>query len=354
MRRNHWAIIVVLAAGGVGYLKLSAFADGIPDEGALRYEGLLEEQGEAVSGDRLVGVSFWSDADDDSDGARQCSVAPRTIPVASGHFSIPLGTDCVDAVRANADLWVQVSVGGEPVGRSKLGAVPYAGEAGRAAGAAGALQDQLDTLAAHTVPVGGVLPYAGEAAPPGWLLCNGAEVSRDEHAALLAAIGTAHGAGDGATTFNLPDYRGRFLRGVDDRAGRDPDSELRVAAGDGGNGGDAVGSVQESAIQGHGHVGTGHTHGGTAASAGAHVHQIPRNTGPPGPRGQLIQMPDGDAGHQCTDVTRCPSAGAHAHQIQTDSASVTVGEPVALPEAALSISAEPRPPNAYVHWIIKV
>lgn len=54
------------------------------------------------------------------------------------------------------------------------------------------------------------------------LRCTGAAVSRTVYAALFAKIGTAWGAGDGATTFNIPDARGRFPRGFDDGAGRDP------------------------------------------------------------------------------------------------------------------------------------
>lgn len=58
-------------------------------------------------------------------------------------------------------------------------------------------------------PVGTVLPFAGSVAPNGYLLCDGSPVSRTTYANLLAAIGTAYGGGDGTTTFNLPDMRGR-------------------------------------------------------------------------------------------------------------------------------------------------
>lgn len=63
------------------------------------------------------------------------------------------------------------------------------------------------------VPPGTVVAYAGAVVPPGWLLADGAEVSRTTQAGLFEAIGTTYGAGNGTTTFNLPDYRGRTLAG---------------------------------------------------------------------------------------------------------------------------------------------
>lgn len=63
------------------------------------------------------------------------------------------------------------------------------------------------------VPAGAVMPFAMSSAPSGWLAANGAAVSRSTYSALFAAIGTAHGSGDGSTTFNLPDLRGIFVRG---------------------------------------------------------------------------------------------------------------------------------------------
>ena len=68
-------------------------------------------------------------------------------------------------------------------------------------------------------PTGVVLPFAGAAAPVGWLLCYGQTVSRATYAALFAAIGTTYGAGDGSTTFALPDLRGRIAGGKDDMGG---------------------------------------------------------------------------------------------------------------------------------------
>jgi microcystin-dependent protein len=69
-------------------------------------------------------------------------------------------------------------------------------------------------LAANaSIPAGAVMPFAMNTAPAGWLIANGDPVSRNEYAALFDAIGTTHGAGDGSTTFNLPDLRGIFVRG---------------------------------------------------------------------------------------------------------------------------------------------
>lgn len=88
-------------------------------------------------------------------------------------------------------------------------------------------------------PAGAVLFFAMASAPDGWLVCNGAEVSRSEYADLFAAIGILYGAGDGVTTFSLPDLRGEFVRGAD--GGRNVDT------------GRALGSAQGDSIKSHSH-----------------------------------------------------------------------------------------------------
>lgn len=64
------------------------------------------------------------------------------------------------------------------------------------------------------IPPGTIIHYAGRTVPSGWLICNGANVSRTDYAALFAAIGTIYGTGDGVTTFGLPNLNGRFLEGA--------------------------------------------------------------------------------------------------------------------------------------------
>lgn len=66
------------------------------------------------------------------------------------------------------------------------------------------------------VPTGAIMAFGVTSIPSGWLLCNGANVSRTTYAALFAAIGTRFGAGDGSTTFTLPNLDGRFLQGTTD------------------------------------------------------------------------------------------------------------------------------------------
>jgi len=154
-------------------------------------------------------------------------------------------------------------------------------------------------------PAGTVLASFATATPDGYLYCNGTNVSRTTYANLYAAIGDSCGEGDGSTTFTLPDLRGRFLRGQDDGASRDPDDTSRTAMATGGNTGDAVGSVQGHALQAH-------THSVSEVGGGTNVHP-----------------------------------GSPAEASSSDDENVTTGG------ASGSTSTETRPVNAYVRYYIK-
>jgi len=114
-------------------------------------------------------------------------------------------------------------------------------------------------LDGYVIPPGSYYGYAGlEASIPanGWLVCDGRAVSRTTYANLFTAIGTLYGSGDFSTTFNVPDLRGRFLRGVDATtfsgdAGRDPGEASRTPAGTGTA--SQPGSTQLDAIGSHSH-----------------------------------------------------------------------------------------------------
>ncbi|MDP9709848.1 UNVERIFIED_ORG: microcystin-dependent protein [Pseudomonas fluorescens] len=100
--------------------------------------------------------------------------------------------------------------------------------------------------------------------PEGWLRCNGAAVSRTTYARLFAMLGAHYGAGDGLTTFNLPDMRGLFPRGWDDGRGVDPSR--------------AFGTFQDMMIHSHAHTASAaavgdHLHAAWTDAQGNHVHR---------------------------------------------------------------------------------
>ena len=93
------------------------------------------------------------------------------------------------------------------------------------------------------------MPFAMNSAPTGWLSADGSAVSRTTYATLFSAIGTTYGAGDGSTTFGLPDLRGYFVRG----SGTNSDA---TASG-------AFGAKQADELKSH-----THTYGGLISAAG--------------------------------------------------------------------------------------
>lgn len=129
---------------------------------------------------------------------------------------------------------------------------------------------KLDTVTVtpFLMPTGAVTAFAGNVAPTGWLECDGTAVSRATFASLFGVLGVKHGQGDGVTTFNLPDLRGRFVRGWDHTAGHDPDAAARTAAAAGGNAGDNVGSLQGDKVIDHTHASPPASQFKTAVAAG--------------------------------------------------------------------------------------
>ncbi len=102
------------------------------------------------------------------------------------------------------------------------------------------------------VPSGAIMAWPSQQLPAGWLECDGQELSISNNPALYSVIGTAYGGNAAQDKFNLPDYRGYFLRGLDNGAGRDPDASARLDRGDGSSG-DVVGSVQAEGLKAHSH-----------------------------------------------------------------------------------------------------
>lgn len=187
-------------------------------------------------------------------------------------------------------------------------------------------------------PTGVVLSYAGTAAPAGFALCYGQALSRTTYATLFAVIGTTYGAGNGTTTFNLPDCRGRTEAGKDDMGGV---SANRLTNQSGGLNGDVLGAVggtethtlTEAQLAVHDH-GT-HTHGvGTLAigGSGAHSHSIPqKGSGPPGgaDRWQTFITQSNEGATNIVFGLIVPPAGtdgSHSHSISGATAAGAVGD----------------------------
>lgn len=156
------------------------------------------------------------------------------------------------ALTANQGRTLRLLVEAAQAAADAAGAAADAaqGDADSAGAAAAAAQADADTAQATAdaavaaadegAPPSTVAFVARNTAPAGWLKANGAAVSRTTYADLFAAIGTTFGAGNGTSTFNLPDLRGEFIRGWDDGRGIDT--------------GRVFGSAQSQALQSHAHT----------------------------------------------------------------------------------------------------
>ena len=128
-----------------------------------------------------------------------------------------------------------------------------------------ALTQIPNTMLDNVAPPGVVLPFAGASAPSGWLLCDGSAVSRTTYAALFTAISTAFGVGDGSTTFNVPDLRGRVAAGKDNMGGT---AASRLTTGGSGVDGATLGAS-----------GGAQTHTLTSAQIPSHTHSLAAGAG---------------------------------------------------------------------------
>lgn len=121
------------------------------------------------------------------------------------------------------------------------------------------------------VPIGAVTDFAGSAVPSFWLSCIGQAVSRTTYALLFSTIGTAYGSGNGVTTFNLPDLRGRVV------AGYDPSNSSGRLTGAYTNGVSASSIANTGGAEIHNLTSNqngSHTHPASASTNGAHTHLV--------------------------------------------------------------------------------
>lgn len=157
-------------------------------------------------------------------------------------------------------------------------------------------------------PVGAVIDYAGANAPATWMFAYGQAVSRTTYAALFAAIGTSYGNGNGSTTFNLPDLRGRVIAGKDDMGGANAGRLSFFGAS-----ARAIGGVFGAAS----HVLTeaqmpSHAHAGETQNSGSHSHSYP---GPATEDNHGGSRPVGKGGNGFLQTS---ASGIHRHFFTTD------------------------------------
>ena len=175
------------------------------------------------------------------------------------------------------------------------------------------------------VPTGAIMAWPTESIPSGWLKCQGQAVARSTYSDLFSALGVIYGAGDGSSTFNLPDYRGEFLRGRAEGSANDPDRGSRTNRGDG-NGGDNVGTKQDYAV-------LNHSHGNNSGGSQHHGYNNNSNN-----TGTFSKSGHGYSANQC-----------HSYEIVH---SMSYGTNYANVNGHVTNN-EVRPRNVYVHWIIK-
>lgn len=148
--------------------------------------------------------------------------APLAGPTFTGTVTLPTGTVSsamiADGAIVNADINASAAIDWTKLAISSS---VSATEIGYVDGVTSAIQTQLDAITSSisglsVIPVGSVTAYAGNTVPPtGWLLCDGSAVSRTTYSGLFAQVSTTYGSGDGSSTFNLPNLKGRVPVGKD-------------------------------------------------------------------------------------------------------------------------------------------
>ena len=175
------------------------------------------------------------------------------------------------------------------------------------------------------VPTGAIMAWPVESAPTGFILCHGQAISRSTYSDLYGLIGVMYGAGDGSANFNLPDYRGQFLRGRANGSANDPDRNGRTDRGDG-NSGDNVGTKQDYGLLEHSH--------GNNSNGGTSNHGFNTNNN----NTSVFSK----SGHSYGG-TQCSSQDIIKRSWGTNNANVN----------GHVTNNEVRPINIYVNWIIK-
>lgn len=200
-----------------------------------------------------------------------------------------------------------------------------------------------------SAPVGSIVAYAGTPAslPANWRVCDGSELSRRDFDVLFNRLSTAWGPGNGTTTFNLPDLRGRFVRGVDGGTGRDKGPRMPIRRG--ALEPTEVGTLELDALQSHIHTAA------QSAADGGHSHPVNVERVNIAGSNRTRDVEEGgdkfnsDPGLGSISASIPANTGAHTHSVVISPPTAAPGQP-----GAVRTSAETRPENAAVFWICKV
>ena len=163
------------------------------------------------------------------------------------------------------------------------------------------------------LPAGSIIQWSGSTAPANWLICDGSAVSRSVYPSLFAVVGTTYGAGDGSTTFNLPDLRGRIP------VGKNGGSFGTLGA----TGGAETVTLTTAQMPSHSHTQNAHSHTGYTSTNGNHDHNIYSEYGASGEgyfnpyNNRQIQPAQPGAGTRIERGGMLAGNGNHSHSIQT-------------------------------------
>ena len=173
-------------------------------------------------------------------GNKEWEEVHSAVQITNGIFQVLLGSVTPLDLDFKEDYWISVQIDNdsEMSPRTRLASVGYAYRA-----------ESFAEEPSEGVPTGAIMAWITESAPDGWLLCDGGEVSRTTYAKLFSVISTTYGSGDGSTTFNVPDLRGRFALGKDNMGGTSANRASEAEA-------DTLGGVEgnENGVAAHTHA----------------------------------------------------------------------------------------------------
>lgn len=198
----------------------------------INYQGKLTDAAGSPLPNGTYGVGFriWNKKSASEAGNTLIWGQEYSVAVQSGVFNVILGapggapvtnapTNSIEFAFSEAERYIALTVtrgtnglavanATEIVPRQQVLSSPYALVAANALNASHAA---VAETVVNGVPAGSIIPYGASSAPPGWMFCDGSAISRTSYSNLFSAFGTSYGVGDGSTTFNIPDLRGRVV-----------------------------------------------------------------------------------------------------------------------------------------------